>query len=101
MAKQTKTIAFRLHDALEARLAADAAERQVSVGEYVRQIVINHLSGDTKKLFDAMSAVGNCVGKLELQLRTVAMELLINAGHAEPDEALDWVRKQLGPIDLK
>jgi predicted DNA-binding protein len=100
MAKQpTKTIAFRLHESLEARLATEAAERQLSVGEYVRQIVINELSNDKEKSSAAVEALAETVKRLEMQFREVVVELLINAGHAEPHEALDWVRTKLGGIE--
>ncbi len=89
MTKQSKTIAFRLHEALEKRLSDQAVERHLSVGEYVRQIVISHLT--TVQPNEADSAgIGGAVAKLEEKLRLVAIELLINAGQAEPDEALAW-----------
>jgi hypothetical protein len=50
MANQNKTIAFRLHDALVERLARQADERQMSIGEFSRQIVIEYLGNSGKSV---------------------------------------------------
>lgn len=93
MANQNKTIAFRLHDSLAARLAIQATERQMSIGELSRQIVIEHLSNTSQvKMTEGLA-------RLENQLRLATLTLLCDAGHAEPAEALDWVRSHLGPVN--
>jgi hypothetical protein len=100
MANQNKTVAFRLHDALAARLATQASERQLSIGEFARQIVIEHLGNAAQKqVLDAVANSQETIVRLEKQLRLMTVTLLCNAGHAEPDEALDWVQNHLGPVD--
>ena len=99
MPNQTKTIAFRLHDAIAARLSADAEARQMSAGEYARFIVIEHLgNGGPAETLQAIAETKTTLTDLQVQLRKVAFTLLCNAGNAEPKEALDWVKGNLGPL---
>lgn len=99
MANHNKTIAFRLHDALAERLASQALERQMSAGEFARHLVIEHLgNGLQSKLDDALAATERRIAQLDQQLRMMTLTLLCNAGHAEADEAMDWVRVHMGPI---
>jgi hypothetical protein len=100
MSKNSKTIAFRLHEALMSRLEARADEQGISVGALVRQMVIRDLSNPLdSKFVDLLTAVQATVDRLEKQFRLATVSLLCNAGHAEPDEAVNWVRDHLGPVN--
>ena len=99
MAGHNKTIAFRLHDSLIARLAAQAEERQMSVGEYTRLIVIEQLSSSgSAELKDAAAENLKVLKDLGIQLRKATFTLLCNAGNAEPKEAFEWVEANLGSL---
>jgi hypothetical protein len=99
MANHNKTIAFRLHDALVTRLAAQAEERQMSVGEYARHIVIEHIgNGGTGQLLESLSENKKALEQLKTDLCVATATLLCNAGHAEPKEARNWVKANLGPV---
>jgi hypothetical protein len=52
-------------------------------------------------VLDAIANSERIIVSLEKQLRLATLTLLCNAGHAEPDEALDWVRSHLGSVDGK
>lgn len=99
MAGHNKTIAFRLHDSLVARLTTQAEERQMSVGEYARLIVIEQLSSSgSAELRDAAAENLKLLKGLEVQLRKATFTLLCNAGSAEPREAFEWVEANLGSL---
>jgi len=99
MAHQTQTVSFRMHESLVARLNAQASERQMSTGEYARHIIIDHLSaGGSEKILEAVSMNREKLESLVRELRLSTTTLLCNAGHAEPGEALNWVRTHLGPF---
>ena len=97
---KNRTIAFRLHDVLEKRLSDEAAQRKQSVGEYARQIIIDHLAGGgpAQKGENALQLANDLVSRIEARLRVVAIELLINAGRAEPAEAIAWAEQHF-PLD--
>ena len=100
MPTNSKTIAFRLHESLVARLEVRANEQQVSLGEFTRQIVIRYLTDPQgKEITDAVASLQKKMDSFERSLRIATVSLLCNGGNAEPDEALDWVRNHLGPVD--
>ena len=93
---QSKPIGFRLPPAAARKLAAAAAERNLTAGTYARRIVLDALADDTPaRLLAEVAAARGEVARLRADLGRATVALLSDAGRAEADEAEAWVRDNL------
>jgi hypothetical protein len=92
----SQPVSFRLAGEYSDELDRRAAERGVSRGDYVRQVIIAALTSDAAE--DTRNRVAELqdeLQKLRQELWTAVAALLTHAGKADPETAQAWVKNTL------
>lgn len=105
MREKSQHLTFRLPASLARLLAERGRNLDMSPGQLARLFVVRALTDShTAELAEEVSGLRQEVAGLREQTRALeerillAVEaLLVDAGHAEPDEAAEWVRTNLLP----
>jgi hypothetical protein len=95
--KVTKTVAFRLAEQDYAKIERAANGRGFSVGEFARHVVVEYVDGGVQQeISEAVQELVAGMAAMRQMIGLATAALLVDAGHAEPEEAEQWVRENLG-----
>lgn len=92
----SQQISFRLAGEYAAEIDRRAAERGVSRGDYVRQVIIATVTSDpAEETRNRVAELQDELQKLRQELWTGVTALLVHAGKADAETAKRWVEKSL------
>ena len=99
MAKEESVSAStRVSPEVKRLLDAEAERRGQNVSDFLRRMIVETLSGSaTDELRQEIQELRSELLKVRGDLATLAQVLLVKVAKEDPDKALAWIRKNLGP----